>query len=110
MDLIVIWIILVTGMKWPTDEVPVTQDLHDFRTSSWFVGAATSPKDIAIVLDASSSMSGKNRDLARATVKAILDTLTDNDFVNVYTFSENTQELIPCFKDMLVQVIMIIYV
>lgn len=93
-------------MKWPTDEVPVSQDLHDFRTSSWFVGAATSPKDVAIILDASSAMTGRNKDLAKATISAILDTLTDNDFVNVYTFTETTQELLPCFKDMLVQVIL----
>ncbi|RZF45628.1 hypothetical protein LSTR_LSTR010579 [Laodelphax striatellus] len=91
------------GMKWPTDEVAITKDLHDFRTSSWFVGAATSPKDVAILLDVSSAMYGKHRDLARETVSAILDTLTDNDFVNVYTFSESTTELVPCFKDMLVQ-------
>ncbi|XP_075214887.1 voltage-dependent calcium channel subunit stolid [Lycorma delicatula] len=91
------------GMKWPTDEVPASRDLHDFRTSSWFVGAATSPKDVAIILDASTAMSGRNKDLAKATISAILDTLTDNDFVNVYAFAENTQELIPCFKDMLVQ-------
>ncbi|XP_039276628.1 voltage-dependent calcium channel subunit alpha-2/delta-3 isoform X2 [Nilaparvata lugens] len=91
------------GMKWPTDEVAIRQDLHDFRTSSWFVGAATSPKDVAILLDVSSAMYGKHRDLARETVSAILDTLTDNDFVNVYTFSESTTELVTCFKDMLVQ-------
>lgn len=91
-------------MKWPTDEVATTQDLHDFRWSSWFVGAANSPKDVVILLDASSSMKGLNKQLARATVSAILDTLTDNDFVNVYTFAEMTQELLPCYRDMLAQV------
>lgn len=91
-------------MKWPSDEVTSAQDLHDFRWSSWFVGAAASAKDIAILLDASSSITGLARQLSISTVSVILDTLTDNDFFNVYTFSESTQELLPCYKDVLLQV------
>jgi hypothetical protein len=49
-------------------------------------------------------MSGERRDIAKVVVNAILDTLGDNDFVNVYRFSDTTEELVPCFKDMLVQV------
>ena len=88
-------------MKWPSDEVSSTLDLHDFRWSSWFVGAAASAKDVAILLDASSSITGQARQLAVATVSTILDTLTDNDFFNVYIFSESTQDLLPCYKDCL---------
>lgn len=102
----IIKIIMFAAMKWPTDEVIPTKDLHDFRWSSWFVGAADSPKDVIILLDVSSSMSGLNKQLARRTVSTILDTLTDNDFVNVYTFAESTLELLPCYKDMLAQVLL----
>jgi voltage-dependent calcium channel alpha-2/delta-3 len=49
-------------------------------------------------------MSGERREIAKSVVNAILDTLGDNDFVNVYRFSDTTEELVPCFKDMLVQV------
>jgi hypothetical protein len=49
-------------------------------------------------------MSGEKRAIAAATAKAILDTLGANDYVNVFRFSESTQELVPCFKDALVQV------
>jgi hypothetical protein len=49
-------------------------------------------------------MSGERREIAKSVVNAILDTLGDNDFVNVYRFSDTTEELAPCFKDMLVQV------
>jgi hypothetical protein len=49
-------------------------------------------------------MGGERRDIAKVVVNAILDTLGDNDFVNVYRFSDTTEELVPCFKDMLVQV------
>jgi hypothetical protein len=49
-------------------------------------------------------MAGEKRSLAIATASAILDTLGANDFVNVFRFAENTQEVAPCFKDALVQV------
>lgn len=90
------------AMKWPPDGTPA-QDLHDFRSSAWFVEAATSPKDIVILLDASSTLSSKHRNLARATIHVILDTLGPNDFVNIFTFSDVTVELVSCYKEMLVQ-------
>lgn len=96
--------LFLLAIKWPSDEVTNVRDLHDFRWSNWFVGAATSAKDVVILLDSSGSMTGASRQLAHATVMAILDTLTDNDFVNVFTFSESTQELISCHKDILIQV------
>lgn len=80
------------------------EKFHDFRTSSWYIDAATSSKDIVILLDSSSSMGGKKREIARAIVNSILDTLGNNDFVNIYRFTEATNEIVPCFKDILVQV------
>ncbi|XP_067002670.2 voltage-dependent calcium channel subunit alpha-2/delta-3 [Anabrus simplex] len=93
------------AIKWPPDENAARsqQDMHDFRTSSWYIDAASSPKDIVILLDSSGSMTGQRRDIAKAVVNAILDTLGNNDFVNVYKFSQLTEELVPCFKEMLVQ-------
>lgn len=37
-------------------------------------------------------------------VNQILDTLNDNDFVNVYVFTNTTEPLVDCFNDTLVQV------
>ncbi|KAJ9576006.1 hypothetical protein L9F63_007106, partial [Diploptera punctata] len=93
------------AIKWPPDENSARsgQELHDFRTSSWYIDAATSPKDVVILLDSSGSMTGERREIAKSVVNAILDTLGNNDFVNVYRFSDDTEELVPCFKDMLVQ-------
>ncbi|XP_049864524.1 voltage-dependent calcium channel subunit alpha-2/delta-3 isoform X3 [Schistocerca gregaria] len=93
------------AIKWPPDEASARsdQELHDFRMSSWYIDAATSPKDVVILLDSSGSMTGLRRDLATAVASAILDTLGNNDFVNVYKFSDTTEELVACFKDMLVQ-------
>lgn len=55
-----------------------------------------------ILLDASGSMSGKSFELAITTVTAILDTLSDNDFVNLIAFSDKTRSVVPCFKDKMV--------
>lgn len=78
--------------------------IHDFRTSAWYVSAATSPKDVVILVDNSGSMTEKRAEIARAIVEKILDTLTDNDFVNVFKFSDITEETVPCTKDSLLQV------
>lgn len=56
-----------------------------------------------ILLDASGSMSGQSFELAITTVYAILDTLSDNDFVNLIAFSDKTRSVVPCFKDKMVR-------
>lgn len=102
---------VLLAIAWPPEEMSsVWQQPHnnrhvyDFRSSTWYVGAATSPKDLVILLDGSGSMTGKRSELAASIVHAILDTLSNNDFVNVFKFSDATEELVPCFRDMLVQV------
>ncbi|XP_049817631.1 voltage-dependent calcium channel subunit alpha-2/delta-3 isoform X1 [Aethina tumida] len=98
------------GIAWPPEDMSTVwqrprnnRNIYDFRSSAWYVDAATSPKDIVILVDSSGSMTGNRVNLARATAEAILDTLSDNDFVNVYKFSDITEETLPCFKDKLVQ-------
>lgn len=78
-------------------------DLYDCRTRSWYIEAASSPKDIVILVDRSGSMTGMRREIARHVVYNILDTLGNNDYVNIYTFSNTTEPLIECFDDILVQ-------
>lgn len=87
-------------MQWKNDSV----DLYDCRTRSWYIEAAASPKDVLILVDNSGSMTGMRKEIARHVVSNILDTLGNNDFVNVFNFSEEIDEVVPCFKDMLVQV------
>lgn len=36
-------------------------------------------------------------------MSSILDTLSNNDFVTLLTYSNETEDLVPCFKDLLIQ-------
>ncbi|XP_052873688.1 voltage-dependent calcium channel subunit alpha-2/delta-3 [Anopheles cruzii] len=85
--------------KWEQDPV----DLYDCRLRSWYIEAANSPKDMLILVDSSGSMTGQRKDIAKHVVSNILDTLGPNDYVNIFTFSEEVSEVVPCFRDTLVQ-------
>nr|CAD7196612.1 unnamed protein product [Timema douglasi] len=83
------------AMQWKYDPV----DLYDCRTRSWFIEAATSPKDMLILVDDSGSMTGMRKEIARHVVNNILDTLGNNDFVNVFNFSDGIGEVMKCYKE-----------
>lgn len=85
--------------KWEQDPV----DLYDCRLRSWYIEAATSPKDVVILVDTSGSMTGQRKDIAKHVVNNILDTLGTNDFVNIFKFSLAVEEVVPCFGNMLIQ-------
>lgn len=55
-------------------------------------------------MDASGSMSGKQFELAKTTAFAILDTVGDDDFVNLIVFSDVVRSAVPCFKDSMVRI------
>ena len=48
-------------------------------------------------------MTGLRREIAKHVVSTILDTLSENDFVTVFNFTDETTPLVPCFGDRLVQ-------
>lgn len=85
--------------KWEMHPV----DLYDGRMRQWYIQAASSPKDIVILVDNSGSMTGQRKDIARHVVETILETLGPNDFVNVLTFNDTIKEVVPCFNNTLVQ-------
>ncbi|XP_043084529.1 voltage-dependent calcium channel subunit alpha-2/delta-4 isoform X2 [Puntigrus tetrazona] len=72
---------LYPGIKWTPDSNGVVS--FDCRNRNWYIQAATSPKDIVIVVDVSGSMKGLKMTIAKHTINTILDTLGENDFVNV---------------------------
>lgn len=88
---------------WESKDIKDDIDVYDCRKRSWYIETATCSKDIVILLDNSGSMFGFRNFIAQLTVKSILDTFSNNDFLNIYIYSENVTELVPCFNDTLVQ-------
>jgi len=44
-------------------------------------------------------MTGLRSRIAKAVVNSLLDTLTENDYVNVFKFSDQTEVLVDCTND-----------
>ncbi|CAH0592660.1 unnamed protein product [Chrysodeixis includens] len=84
------------GMPWNFQEV----DTYDCRVKSWYIEAATCSKEMIILFDVSGSMTGFKNYVARRTLGSILDTLSNNDYVNVYTFKNKTDFVVACFVDL----------
>ncbi|XP_021105457.1 voltage-dependent calcium channel subunit alpha-2/delta-4 [Heterocephalus glaber] len=89
------------GIKWTPDKNGVIA--FDCRNRSWYIQAATSPKDIVILVDMSGSMKGWRMAIAKHTITTILDTLGENDFVNIIAYNDYVHYIEPCFKGILVQ-------
>lgn len=88
---------------WESRDIKDDIDVYDCRKRSWYIETATCSKDLVILLDNSGSMHGFRNFIAQLTIKSLLDTLSNNDFLNIYIYSENVTELVPCFNDTLVQ-------
>lgn len=86
-------------MNWNIED----KGLFDCRIRTWFIEAATCTKDVVILLDNSGSMTGWSKHISFLIVKTIMNTLSNNDYVNVMNYSQTVNFLIPCFKDKLVQ-------
>ncbi|GCC30279.1 hypothetical protein chiPu_0008727 [Chiloscyllium punctatum] len=92
---------LYPGIKWMPDGNGVIS--FDCRNRGWYIQAATSPKDIIILFDISGSMKGLRMTIAKHTINTILDTLGENDFVNIIAYSDYIHYVEPCFEGTLVQ-------
>lgn len=73
-------------------------DVYDCRKRSWYIETATCSKDIVILLDNSGSMTGFRNFVAQLTVKSILDTFSNNDFINILKYSKEVKPLVECFN------------
>ncbi|KAG6450470.1 voltage-dependent calcium channel subunit alpha-2/delta-3 isoform X2 [Manduca sexta] len=84
------------GMPWTHKEV----DTYDCRVKSWYIEAATCSKEVIVLFDVSGSMTGFKNYVARRTLRSLLDTLSNNDYVNVFTFKNDVKEVVACFQNL----------
>lgn len=91
---------------WIYDNPQTQLDMFDCRNTEWFIDAATMSKNVIIMLDMSGSMLGQRFEIAKQTIEAILETLSDNDFFNIMSFSKSPQLLDECSEDGLLQATM----
>ncbi|XP_037958547.1 voltage-dependent calcium channel subunit alpha-2/delta-3 [Teleopsis dalmanni] len=89
--------------QWQERDEDDDADTYDCRKRSWYIETATCSKDIVILLDNSGSMTGFRNHVAKFTIRSILDTFSNNDFFTIFNYSATVDDIIPCFKDALVQ-------
>lgn len=83
--------------------------MFDSRSRIWYVRASTCSKEAVILIDTSGSMYGMKNTIAQMTVDSLLNTMGTNDYLNVYAFNNAVYPIVPCFDNMLVQVLTYCY-
>lgn len=71
-------------------------NIYDCRMRHWYTSAASSAKDVIILIEQAGSMMGTRLDIAIDVARNILDTLSVNDFVSVLSFNETLRGVIDC--------------
>ncbi|KAG7244709.1 hypothetical protein INR49_029728 [Caranx melampygus] len=90
--------LLVTWSWHAGDWVMTGKEWHQWAEAERYIQGASSPKDMVIIVDVSGSVSGLTLKLMKTSVIEMLDTLSDDDYVNVARFNEKADAVVPCFR------------
>lgn len=66
---------------------------YDPRLRPWYVTGSSGGKNVIILLDISGSMDGIRLKLAKQASKAVIRTLSNNDFVGALSFADSATAL-----------------
>lgn len=89
--------------SWEDRDIESSIDVYDCRKRSWYIETATCSKEVVILLDNTGSMFNFLSFLAQLTIKGILDTFSNNDFFNIFIFSNGSNGVIDCFNGSMIQ-------
>lgn len=73
------------GFKWSNEG----QDVYDNRRRGWYIQGSSSPKDLVLLLDLSGRMAGQKLAIVKLAAMSLLETLQENDFVNIVILYSN---------------------
>lgn len=86
------------ALRWPENLNP--PDLFDIRRRPWYIHSISSPKDVIILIDKSGSVHGQTIDIMKIAVKALIRTLSEDDYVNVAWFNNEVNWVVPCLDSL----------
>lgn len=76
------------GFKWSKEG----QDVYDNRRRGWYIQGSSSPKDLVLLLDLSGRMAGQKLAIVKLAAMSLLETLQENDFVNIVLLYSNKND------------------
>ncbi|KAM7441152.1 Voltage-dependent calcium channel subunit alpha-2/delta-1 [Porites harrisoni] len=77
------------GFKWQDSS---ETDVFDNRRRGWYIQGSSSPKDVVLLLDLSGSMAGQKLSILKLAAMSLLETLQENDFVNIVVMFKYANE------------------
>lgn len=78
------------------EDAPAEDLIFDCRNRQWYIQATTCSKDVVILVDNSGSMAGMRNTTAKLVLHSLLQTFSNNDFINIFKFNLTVDTIVPC--------------